>query len=344
MDAANQIFPYAPLNTSKAQIRLIYLQPRLLVADEITCELCIADLDDTNLFYEALSYEWGSPWDLALSIELDGQSVPVRKNLWWALWHLSGDGVGRLLWVDALCIDQGNDRERNHQVGQMGRVYSSATRVVAWIGREDPLKEAEKAINFVKLLYGTSEETRYCNIQFEWVSGYSTKDGRHLIETTNVANRNKLAEDEKEVVKAGNHPGWKSLIHFCRRPYSSRLWIIQELVLARNIIIQCGKFNVSWDAVEHVFGQVPSTTPWDQYNDDAHLHGDRHFWTFVLWGSVPYKIFMQRQDCVKGLQSHALLENYCLYREAGCADTRDKLFGLIGLSSRCCQDAVKVDY
>jgi hypothetical protein len=95
MDATNQTFPYAPLNTSKAQIRLIHLQPRLVGGDEIACELWVADLDDGSLSYEALSYEWGSPSDRALLLELDGRTVPVRQNLWWALWHLSGEGVGR---------------------------------------------------------------------------------------------------------------------------------------------------------------------------------------------------------------------------------------------------------
>ena len=56
-------FPYAPLNTSKAEIRLIYRQPHLVTGDEITCELCVADLDHSSLSYETLSYEWGSPSD-----------------------------------------------------------------------------------------------------------------------------------------------------------------------------------------------------------------------------------------------------------------------------------------
>ncbi|KAH7094885.1 heterokaryon incompatibility protein-domain-containing protein [Paraphoma chrysanthemicola] len=40
----------------------------------------------------------------------------------------------RLLWIDALCIDQQNVFERNHQVQQMGAIYKNATQVLAWLG------------------------------------------------------------------------------------------------------------------------------------------------------------------------------------------------------------------
>jgi hypothetical protein len=62
----------------------------------------------------------------------------VRGNLWWALSHLRGVEKERTFWIDALCIDQKNEGERNHQVGQMSRIYTRAKRVVVWLGREDP--------------------------------------------------------------------------------------------------------------------------------------------------------------------------------------------------------------
>lgn len=42
--------------------------------------------------------------------------------------------LGSMFWIDALCIDQENLAERNHQVTQMGKIYASAYRVVSWLG------------------------------------------------------------------------------------------------------------------------------------------------------------------------------------------------------------------
>lgn len=111
---------FTPLSKLASEIRLIRLEPRTIAEpDLIACSFHTANLDNLDCIYEALSYEWGYESDTQYSIILDRREFPVRENLWRALWHLRDDGKpGRLreLWVDALCIDQSNDAERNHQV------------------------------------------------------------------------------------------------------------------------------------------------------------------------------------------------------------------------------------
>lgn len=95
--------------------------------------------------YRALSYEWGGME--AKPIFLNDQKVLVRKNLWQALWHIrpinsgvpnSGENVTAenttWIWIDALCIDQQNNSERNHQVRVMGKIYEMAVEVLVWLG------------------------------------------------------------------------------------------------------------------------------------------------------------------------------------------------------------------
>lgn len=60
--------------------------------------------------------KWGDPTNTSLHIKIDGEKVGVRENLWWALWHLRDEEVERVIWVDALCINQSHEGERNHQV------------------------------------------------------------------------------------------------------------------------------------------------------------------------------------------------------------------------------------
>jgi hypothetical protein len=84
--------------------------------DEIKCRLHLANLEVDLSRYIALSYEWGDPSEGMLSIKMDGKPFPVRKNLYSALWHIRSETCETRLWVDALCIDQENQEERNHQV------------------------------------------------------------------------------------------------------------------------------------------------------------------------------------------------------------------------------------
>src|ERR1700679_2423142 len=129
----------------------------------------------------------------------------------------------------------------------MGRIYQRADRVVAWIGQEPQvfdaggrLSDATKAIEFVKLLYGDSRGTRYHLSGGAWRPNCQVSGGR------------RIWGDERLITI--HHPGWGALLKLCHRSYWSRLWVIQELVLAPQIQIQCGHLQLEWSALNHIFG------------------------------------------------------------------------------------------
>jgi hypothetical protein len=72
----------------------------------------------------------------APTILLDGRITTVTENLHSALLHLRLPSESRLIWIDALCINQKDDKERNHQVKEMKQIYRGAARVLAWLGPE----------------------------------------------------------------------------------------------------------------------------------------------------------------------------------------------------------------
>ena len=86
--------------------------------------------------YCALSYVWGNP-EYTLDIIVNGVSRPVTTNLEAGLRHIRRKSQGIVLWIDALCIDNDNVQERNEQVSSMGEIYSSAARVIIWLGEDD---------------------------------------------------------------------------------------------------------------------------------------------------------------------------------------------------------------
>ncbi|KAK1469599.1 hypothetical protein CMEL01_01366 [Colletotrichum melonis] len=84
--------------------------------------------------YDALSYCWGDSTRLCQPIHVDGKILFVTEKLLEALNYLRREYEDRILWVDAICIDQSNVQERGHQVGWMGNLYAHADRVLCWLG------------------------------------------------------------------------------------------------------------------------------------------------------------------------------------------------------------------
>ena len=123
-------FQYQPLDHKTSSIRLLAIHPNTSPEGYIQCTLQNATI---NVEYTCLSYVWGPPHQGSI-ILVNGNQHKVRRNLFSFLEVARTRHTDKLLWIDALCIDQDNVVERNHQVQQMGDIYSNATDVLAWLG------------------------------------------------------------------------------------------------------------------------------------------------------------------------------------------------------------------
>ena len=105
----------------------------------------------TNLSsgYIALSYVWGSP-DKQELILLNNRPHLVHRNLHQFLSYASTDLVDKSIWIDAICINQQDTNEKNHQVQMMSRIYSKAKAVLAWLG--SGLGEADRILRQLNAL------------------------------------------------------------------------------------------------------------------------------------------------------------------------------------------------
>ncbi|KAH9208523.1 heterokaryon incompatibility, partial [Leptodontidium sp. 2 PMI_412] len=88
----------------------------------------LASLEDPQP-YEALSYVWGDNGSQK-KIFIDGIPFAITPTLHAALENLRLEYDERILWIDALCINQANEHERTNQVSCMGRIYRQAVVVV----------------------------------------------------------------------------------------------------------------------------------------------------------------------------------------------------------------------
>jgi hypothetical protein len=128
------IFDYEPIDLERPAIRLLQLLRGKGPA--IECMLYQAYFDGTDTIpYDALSYNWGST-DGTSTMMVNGKTFSVAENLHSALQHLRSEDIDRVLWVDAICIDQANLRERGHAVSQLPLIYHTAQRTLCWTGAE----------------------------------------------------------------------------------------------------------------------------------------------------------------------------------------------------------------
>jgi hypothetical protein len=125
-------FEYQDLDRTKDEIRVLQIQPASDLSSELDCRLVHISLHNAPQ-YEALSYTWGAN-NFSERIRLNGCPFPVTENLKAALAAFRDTTETRLLWVDAVCINQRNIVERSNEVLRILSVYQNAAHVRIWLG------------------------------------------------------------------------------------------------------------------------------------------------------------------------------------------------------------------
>ena len=129
------LYCYQALSTPRC-IRVLELAPALSRAAPIRYKLTEVDLDrkpPARLMYEALSYVWGHPKGDRPTL-CEGHQLLITMNCEEALRELRFRVKTRILWIDAICINQSDIPERNLQVAMMDSVYQQAAGVLVWLG------------------------------------------------------------------------------------------------------------------------------------------------------------------------------------------------------------------
>ncbi|KAK3987186.1 heterokaryon incompatibility protein-domain-containing protein [Cladorrhinum sp. PSN332] len=205
--------------------------------DDLVIRLHAANLSRTDSpVFEALSYVWGlPPKDSTYQVSImtndsdDIYPLELTENLDIALRHLRYPDKHRILWIDAICIDQKNLEERSSQVANMALVYELASRVVVWLGPE--AQDSNLAIEIVGNLSSkvTVNHVRYCLAPGKRLG----LDELHWIQPNCL-----LPYSERELCAIEN---------LMKRPWFSRLWVIQEAQFAKyHPVVICGHESVGW--------------------------------------------------------------------------------------------------
>ncbi|PMD42213.1 HET-domain-containing protein [Hyaloscypha variabilis F] len=232
-ETLGEVYTYEPLDFENQEVRVLVLEPSPNTVSDIYGHMVrlplktLASLGVIRYPFAALSYVWGKE-EATKTIFLHGKRMKVKPNLFLALKCLRDPVVPTLLWIDALCINQKNNEEKSNQVSLMAQIYYNAGHVLMWVGAENhgsghallPLYLYDLEQVFKKR--GMSEET---------------EKRLHDLECYAMTLEHNVA-----------------LHDILQRPYWTRVWIVQEVLLAQKATICCGPFVSSWNSVVEISG------------------------------------------------------------------------------------------
>lgn len=219
-------YVYRRLNKDRKEIRLLTLQPGS-GDDEIRCTLRHTFIDERPFpNYETISYVCGRPEEKR-PIKLHGSPVNILANSEIVLRRMRLPASKRVLWLDAVCIDQNNVAERGHQVGVMSEIYTNTFRNLIWLGPDDG--HTEQAITEIRAVI--EEMTRECN----------GLENFGLV----LRNEDRQPQDPYTGLSSIDLSSRSSLLHFFRSTWFRRLWIVQETLLAPISVLHRGHFEIA---------------------------------------------------------------------------------------------------
>jgi len=269
------------------------------------CDLIIAHLDSLPP-YEALSYCWGDSKD-RFPITCNGvRGLAVTENLHSALKRLQLPNQPRLIWADAICINQEDIDERGSQVRLMKDIYRRASSVVIWLGEAIEV-DGKDLWPIPSLLEAAQKNLKRTELPIR----HGTKDWVRYVLRPDYTTSGDL--DNKRWNRT-----IKSLILLLHRPWFLRTWIVQEVALASHALVMCGCHIANWD---DFYRSVSYAIDLDYFSSTQP----------EMYSSLQ-NIEHVRRDLAQNHYSRPL-DLLASFRIFLATDARDKVFGLYSLFS-----------
>ncbi|KAH7171563.1 heterokaryon incompatibility protein-domain-containing protein [Fusarium sp. MPI-SDFR-AT-0072] len=281
--ASNLEYEHLPRNSD--YIRLIeFLPSHDLIPQFIQFRLVSYSLAEAPA-YHALSYVWGND-NPSFPVSCNGSRIDVRENLHAALSYLLQSGTSRV-WVDAVCINQGDSAEKAIQIKMMRNIYANATLVRIWLGPEE-----EGSASALRLAVSLVR--------------------RPLLQPASGDDWRSASSEFKE--------GLYDFVKLVKRPWFSRIWVVQEATAPRGGCVQivCGRHSISFSDFSRAYDQVVYYYRFYPYLPGLGYHSDSMLQTYhaIQHGSSP--------DLLSLLLRH---------RNFNASFDVDKIYGLLGLAS-----------
>ena len=293
-------FTHVPVNSRASYIRLLRVKDANFLEDVVECDLIDVCLNDKPI-YAAISYVWGAPcFDRA--IFCNEKRTWITASLESALKQYRRDRdteKPRLLWADALCINQGNEVELTAQLTLMRRIYSEAAIVYVHLGDVD-----------VSWYYGLELLKKLCFIS-------ELEQNK-----PNTPSRKQAQACEHYGLPEPEHKAWSAYLKVLSSPWFTRTWIIQEITLAAKTKVRFGPFAFEWDELLKSIQIARSLEV-----------GPGNF------NTVPGFLYLTRLNQVRAMHKRrktfvTLLYTLIITRDFEVSDPRDKINAILPLADQ----------
>lgn len=272
--------------------------------------------------YETVSYTWGGEegdntvsepvfigpfWDVSLQ----------TRNCWAMLKSIRPRRGIRMIWVDALCINQHNAKERGEQVNKMKQIYEECERTIIYLGPdiETPLESTfPRRSDFESL----------ADLPLKIISAPEvTGDLEDSEDSDDIGDIEDL-EDIESPEKSERLDNIQSTLGFIlQRRYFSRVWVIQELIMSSRSIVRIGDTQYSMDSATPLRLNKLSTTM------------GKPAWHWPTCAAPWFQYMAQKE-----IQAQDLYHVLAVTSKSRATDLRDRLFGVIGVLQRIEKDAL----
>lgn len=336
---------------SELFIRLVTVLPTS-TADDIQLSIETVALSKFGNKYDAISYTWGDAKSGLHVIRIGNRRLKVRENIWRFLKHVSSNGNanGTRLWIDSICIDQKNNCEKNEQVGMMGRIFQNARRVLIWLGEAS---ESEAIVKFAMqrlkgglprrhLLRDTKDAPKvvppklggfiYSDEREEKCQMEIVQSGSPLLTLDNIEWQRFLLDSLSQMTEQHTIRSiHRHLRQILRNKYWQRVWIVQEIILAKHPVVMLGKQTVAmgdihameqycdrYEAEESISSDDLDASPQIDYENRVLISNLRDDW-------------FQRSTTQGCLRLSSFVSNK--YVSQKCQDPHDFVYGFLGLTN-----------
>lgn len=308
-----------PARLGAREIRLIHLECSAHPNARLRLRLTKWAMDNAPAF-EALSYVWGSA-DTKVPVDCNNEPLSVTQNLVEALMArrklMRNGNHERLLWVDAVCINQADLVERAQQVQLMGEIFGKADTVWISLGGEDHVHRS--ALPLIQLIYdscldlATQDGVEIANLAARAGQGDAlSRVSVEMIDEAATASRDIETPEE----------AWGSLARLFARPYFERRWCVQEVVLAQN----------AWILSPNIpFPHLGTVAQW------CHAHNITSDYFFFGPKAMNSTQCMVMASSARPSDSFiTILDDFRLFR---ATDPRDSVYALLGLLDKIDPDS-----
>jgi hypothetical protein len=206
--------------------------------------------------------------------------------------RLRDEALPSRLWVDAVCINQADKDEKAVQIPKMRDIYSQSERVLIWLGADEP--DDEGSLQFAAFLERASYRDR-TPIEKRYVWAFPNENVPDPLDGA-----------------------WKRFFALFKRQWFGRLWIIQEVAMAKDPVVLCGRSSVRWDTLLKALDYTGLLGIQSRYNTTVNLNAVQSLQRY-------------RKQHMAGTPS-SLAKLLVRMRGSETTDPRDKIYGLWGIA------------